>query len=164
MTASKLNEAIDARCNGKDDSAIVFADHYVELSMRYLLYNVLRAKGMAHVNARARAKNHNKIDGLVKDLAIELGQSPTNFKNTIQYSKWTQSCRKKRNALNHEIERTKVTPNESFKAVDSSAITVQKICEIVNSQYSDAMQDTQWMISATWMTESMKQAKKSKKK
>ena len=161
---SKLNEAIDARCNGKDDSAIIFADHYVELSMRYLLYNVLRTKGLTHTNARARARNHNRIDDLVKDLAVELGQSPTNFKSKIEYSKWTQSCRKKRNALNHEIERSKVTPNESFKAVDTSAINIKKICEVVNSQYPGAMQDTQWMMTATWMTESMKQAKKAKKR
>ncbi len=161
---SKLNEAIDARCNGKDDSAIIFADHYAELSMRFLLYNILRSKGMAHVSARAKARNHNKIDDLVKALAAELGQSPSNFKKVIQYSAWQQSCRKKRNALNHEIERLKVTPNESFKAVDSSATMISKICEIINKQFPGAPQDTQWMINATWMTESMKQAKKAKKK
>ncbi len=161
---SKLNEAIDARCNGKDDSAIIFADHYVELSMRFLLYKLLLSKGLANIKARARAKNHNRIDDLVKDLAIELNKSPAKFKNAIQYSVWNQSCRKKRNALNHEIERTRVTPNESFKAVDSSAIMIKEICEIINTLYPGAIQDTQWMIKATWMTNSMRQANKAKKK
>lgn len=159
----KLNEAIDARCNGKGDSAIIFADHYVELSMRFLLYKLLITKGSRHIDARAKARHHNRLDELVKDLAVALGQSPSNFKNSIQYSTWNQSCRKKRNALNHEIERSRITPHESFKAVDSSAIVVKKICEIINAQYPGALADTQWLLSATWMTESMKQAKESRK-
>lgn len=158
-----LHEAIDARCNGKDDTAIIFADHYVELSMRFLLYNLLRTKGISHINARARAKNHKKLDDLVKDLAKELGQSPTDFKNTIGYSSWNQACRKKRNSLNHEIERSVVTPNESFRAVDRSATLINKICEVVNAHYPDAIQDTQWLMSATWMTQSIKHADKDRR-
>lgn len=160
---TKLNEAIDARCHGKDDSAIIFADHYVELSMRFLLYQILLSKGSTHIDARARARNHTKLDNLVKDLSTELGQSPTNFKNNIAYSAWIASCRKKRNILNHEIERSKITPNESFKAVDSSATIIKKICEIINSQYPSAIVDTQWLMSAAWMTESLKQAKSLKR-
>lgn len=161
---SKLNEAIDARCNGKDDSAVLLADSYVELTIRYLLYNVLVAKGLDHMGARARARNHRKFDDLLKDLAIELCKSPSDFKSTIKYGPWDQSCRKKRNALNHEIERVKITSNESFKAVHNSAILVSKICEIINAQYPGAITDTQWLMSATWMTESMLQAKRQKAK
>lgn len=160
---SKLNEAIDARCNGKDDSAIVLADHYVELSIRFLLYKVLLAKGLALAAARKKIGKYERIENLIEDLAIELCQPISEFKSNIQYSIWYQSCRKKRNVLNHDIKRCNFTPAESFKAVDSSATIIKKICEIINSQYQNAIVDTQWLINAVWMTELMKTSQKSKK-
>lgn len=157
---TKLNEAIDARCNGKDDSAIVFADLYAELSMRFLLYGVLTAKGESHAKAKARAQNHKKIDELIKDLAKELSISPTKFKQDVGYATWNQVCRKVRNKLNHEVQRPKITPKQSFKAVDTSASMIRKIAEAVNTQYPGANGDTQWLINASWMTDSIKEADK----
>lgn len=159
---AKLNEAIDARCNGKDDSAVVFADLYTELSMRFLLYGVIAAKGETHKVAKARAQNHRNVDELVKDLAKELGKSPTTFKQDIGYAAWNQSCRKVRNKLNHEVERSKITPQQSFKAVDLCATIVRKAAEAVNGKYPGAAGDTQWLINAAWMTDSMKAANKKK--
>lgn len=157
---SKLNQAVDARCNGDDAAAVVFADLYTELSMRFLLYGICEAKGDEPKVAKRKAQKEHKVDLLISAIAKELGEQPSKFKKDVKYSVWNQSCRKKRNILNHEVERPQISPQQSFKAVDSSALLIKNISEKVNEKYPGAQNDTQWLIMATWMTESIKGAEK----
>jgi hypothetical protein len=153
----RAHEAIDARCMGDDNLAVLLADYFVELCTRYILYKIHLTKGKSEVEAMAAGRRHTKFVLIVDELARELGFAPTRFKEIIGFSIWNQSCRKKRNSITHEVKIITTKPTESFKAVDSSTQLVKSLCGIVNKKYPGAIADTQWLMASTWMTEMMKE-------
>jgi hypothetical protein len=152
----QINEAIDVRCMGHHSESIILADHYTELVIRFLIYGILIAKGTEEKLARQKAQSRIKVQLLIEILSDELGYATSDFKNKIKFSPWCNDCRKVRNALSHEVKIMKITPDQSFKALDASTIMVKKMCEIVNDKYPSAINDTQWLMSSSWLTDSMK--------
>ncbi len=162
--ASKVNDAVDARCLGKNDEGVVLADSYTERTMRFLLFQLLVSNGTKISDARKRVQNHTKIDDLVNDLASALGMASNELRNRVKYSAWKTSCRNRRNNLNHELMPTTISPTQSFHALDKSLQMIKKICEEINRKYPNAVRDTQWLIYVCDFTDSIKEGEKLRKK
>lgn len=162
--ASKVNDAVDARCLGKDEEGVVLADSYTERTMRFLLFQLLVSNGTKKPDARTRVQNHKKVDDLVDDLGSALGMASGEFKNKVKYSAWKTSCRNRRNNLNHELMPTSISPTQSFHALDKSLQMIKKMCEEINRKYPNAVRDTQWLIYVCDFTDSVKKGEKLRKK
>jgi len=152
----KLNEAIDARCMGRNESAVILADNYTEQAMRYWLYRILIEKGATELEARKRSRGFEKVTMLKNELAKELNYSQSEFDKKIRYARWYQLCRNKRNGLAHDFLYEGDSHQLSYDAVQESASIIKSIAEIAVEKYTNLYQDGRIFWASTWMLDRIK--------
>lgn len=153
----KLNEAIDARCMGRNEAAILLADLYVEHAMSYWLYRVLIEKGHDEAEAKKGSRGFKEITKLKNKLAKELDLEQADFDKLIKYNRWYQLCREKRNGLTHDFLYIADDPYRiSYNAVQESASLIKLIAEKATEKYPGLYSDGQIFWASTWMLERIK--------
>lgn len=152
----KLNEAIDARCMGRNESAIMLADLYAEQAMSYWLYRILQEKGIAEADAIKGSRGFKEVTKLKNNLAKELGFDQTVFDKLIKYNRWYQQCREKRNSLAHDFQFTGSSEQMSYEAVQESARLIKIIAQEAAEKYPNLYKDGQIFWASTWMLEKIK--------
>lgn len=152
----KLNEAIDARCMGRNETAIMAADLYAEQAMSYWLYRILLEKGETEVDAKKKSRGFKEITNLKNILAKELGHDQAAFDKLLKYNRWYQLCREKRNSLAHDFQFEGDSGKMSYQAVQESARLIKIIAETAADTYPNLYKDGQIFWAATWMLEMTK--------
>ena len=153
----KLNEAIDARCMGRNEAAILLADLYAEHAMSYWLYRVLMEKGHSEAEAKKGSRGFKEITKLKNGLAKELEIEKADFDKLIKYNRWYQLCREKRNGLTHDFLYIADDPYRiSYNAVQESASLIKRIAEKAAEKHPGLYSDGQIFWASTWILEKIK--------
>jgi len=132
---NKINEAVNTRCFGNNNEAIVLADNFVELSLGYLYCEIRIAKEEDCTKVYedySKIKSMNEIwDALVNLLSYS---SKTKLKNDIGFNDWMRDCRNKRDDLTHRFLTSDFTSKESLEAIYFSGELIRKLCIIIDNK------------------------------
>ena len=140
---SLFNSAVNSRCFGRDDQAILSADTFVEYALGYIYCEIKAVMGDELVDA---VKNFNQMtkSGIgavwgeyVKMLDYEDSKEGIEaLKNDVGFGKYDVHCRDKRNDLHHHFMANNYNETDSLLAVYYSGEMIRKLCELVLKKYS----------------------------
>lgn len=136
---SKINEAVNTRCFGNNNEAIVLADNFVELSLGYLYCEIRIAKKEDRATVYddySKIKTMSELwDALVS--LLNYG-SKTKLRNDIGFDNWMRDCRNKRDDLTHRFLTGSFTGKESLDAIYFSGELIRKLCIIIDNRIKSA--------------------------
>lgn len=132
---STINKAVNYRCFGFNDDAILLADKFVEYALGYLYCEIRITRGEDRTNVY---EDYAKLDEkkIFSRLWKLLGYpSKKSFENVIGFQKWYDDCRTKRNELTHRFVTKNFNGVESEEAVFSACEIIRKTCNaIINKE------------------------------
>ena len=132
---NKINEAVNTRCFGNNNEAIVLADNFVELSLGYLYCEIRIARDEDRITVYedySKIKNMHEIWSALVDLLDY--ESKTKLRNDIGFDDWMRDCRNKRDDLTHRFLTGNFTGKESLEAIYSSGELIRKLCMIIDNK------------------------------
>lgn len=135
---SLFNSAVNARCFGRDDQAIISADTFVEYSLGYIYCELRIANGD---DSKEVIEEFNKITkpgiaAIWDKMAPLLGfTDKESLKSDVLFDKYDAYCRKKRNHLHHHFMTDSYGEIDSMFAVYFCGEMIRRICELaINSR------------------------------
>lgn len=155
---SKFNEAINMRCFGRNNEAVVLADNFVEFSIGYLYCELCALAGEDLKDIHDRYVKMGKMSDLWESLCELLNyKSVTKLRKDIGFNDWIKCCRNPRNNLTHRFLTDDLSGDESLSAIYYSGELVRKLCNIIGSKVSDEvlLQKFALLSSATYFSKSL---------
>lgn len=131
---SLFNSAVNSRCFGRDDQAIIDADTFVEYSLGYIYCEIRISNGDDEKEVIEHFKSITKpgIRAIWGELAPLLGfNNGDELKNKVGFEKYNIYCRLKRNHLHHHFMTDNYGEMDSMFAVFFSGEMIRRTCEIV---------------------------------
>lgn len=136
---NKINEAVNTRCFGNNNEAIILADNFVELSLGYLYCEIRIAKKEDRTTVYEDYSKMKTMSEIWDALANLLNYgSKTKLKNDIGFNDWTRDCRNRRDDLTHRFLTSSFTSKESLDAIYSSGELIRKLCTIIDNKIKSA--------------------------
>ena len=136
---NKINEAVNTRCFGNNNEAIILADNFVELSLGYLYCEIRIAKKEDRTTVYEEYSKMKTMSEIWDALANLLNYgSKTKLKNDIGFNDWTRDCRNRRDDLTHRFLTGSFTGKESLDAIYSSGELIRKLCTIIDNKIRSA--------------------------
>jgi hypothetical protein len=148
-----LIAAIDANCNGDFEVAVVNADKFTELFMKFLYFHLLLYDNDVET-AFAKTNRPMKIDILIKNIARIISIKPGEFRSKIHAKAWEKKCRDIRNTLNHNFLKYEVKVSTAKEAINASIKLVVELAGMVegeNQETTDALhvfKNLKWLLAA----------------
>jgi hypothetical protein len=155
---SKFNEAINMRCFGRNNEAVVLADNFVELSIGYLYCELCASEGEELEKAHEKYAKMKKMSDLWESLCELLNyKSVTKLRNDIGFNDWVKYCRNPRNDLTHRFLTNDLSGIESLNAIYHSGELVRKLCNVISGKVSDEalLQKLALLSSATYFSKNL---------
>lgn len=132
---NKMNEAVNSRCFGRNNEAIILADNFVELSLGYLLCEIKIANGEKRKDVHEQYVNIKTMNEIWSMFASLLRyDSIKKLKKDIGFDEWMHNCRNKRDDLTHRFLTGSYTGKESLDAINSSGELIYKLCIIIDGK------------------------------
>jgi len=131
-----IYDAIDARCKGQNDIAVIRSDAFAEHILRYLLYQVL-VPDLGERGAGEKIDSIYRLDSLLSQLAGKLGLTSAELKNKINFETWDRDCRKIRNSLTHVFLEHYLSEDDSRLAVTATLNMVRALIDLLEEQFAD---------------------------
>lgn len=155
---SKFNEAINMRCFGRNNEAVVLADNFVELSLGYLYCELCVANGEDIDKACELYADMKKMSQIWEGLCDLLSyKSVTKLKKDIGFNDWTKYCRIPRDNLTHRFLTSDLSGVESLEAIYYSGELIRKLCNIISNKITSEMllQKLALLGSATYFSKNL---------
>jgi hypothetical protein len=145
-----LIQAIDAKCIGDYRMAVIFADRYGELFLRFVYCHLLM-KEMEPTEALSKTNAIVNIKSLINKIAQLMNQKSSAFKIQIKNGAWEAECRGIRNTLNHNFLKHDVSVGQAIKAINSSIEMVSILAELVEGENDETNRALTVFKSAEWL-------------
>lgn len=158
---SKLNDAINARCLGKDSESILLMESFVEYSLGFLYCECLRIENSNRPLEECASKYITECKkrgfSAERKIASILGYKSNDeyetFKEKIGKEAFKESCKDVRNILTHNFFSTKAESIHSEEAIESAGNYVCSIAKEILKQAADpsSIEQIKILITATEM-------------
>lgn len=155
---SKYNEAVNMRCFGRNNEAVVLADNFVELSLGYLYCELCVNNGEAMDKACESYANMKSMSQIWEGLCKLLDYSSiTKLKKDIGFDDWAKHCRIPRDNLTHRFLTNDLSGVESLDAIYYSGELVRKLCSIIFNKVANEilLQKLALLESATYFSKNL---------
>lgn len=127
---SKFNNAVNLRCMGNHDDAIVLLDNFCELAVGYIYCEMMVYDGNCREDVICQYAKIDKMSCLWSQIGTLLGISVARLKRDIGFAKWYKFCREVRNDLAHRFMYRVITDRDSGNATYYTGYLVRTLCRI----------------------------------
>lgn len=127
---SKFNDAVNLRCMGNHDDAIVLLDNFCELAVGYIYCEMMIYCGNCRDDVICQYVKIDKMSCLWSQIGALVGMSSARLKKDVGFAKWYKFCREVRNDLAHRFIYREITDRDSGNATYYTGFLVRTLCHI----------------------------------
>ena len=156
---SKLNDAVNARCLGKDSESILLIESFVEYSLGFFYCECMRIenpdktieKCVKQYMTECRKRGFSAERRIATILGYKSKEDYELLKEKINKKDFIKSCKDIRNALTHNFFSIKAEACDSEKAIKSAAYYISSIAKEILGQSTDrsTIEQLKVLITAT---------------